>query len=222
MPSASNNFPIAEKERFKPTLSVTPSGKKLLDFGQNIAGYAEFEITARKGQKIILEFGELLRDGELTLENIQCKNKHKTTPLQRVEYICKEGVNRYKTKFAIFGFQYISVETDVIVRPEDFTAIAVYSDMEETGFFNSSNELLNKFVEVTKWSAKGNSTDLPTDCRPESATAGRATHRYSAKPRAIFSTTPRLRKSTCAICATSSSKTETSARYPRAAAWTSI
>ena len=50
------------------------------------------------------------------------------------------------------------------VRPEDFTAIAVYSDMEETGFFNSSNELLNKFVEVTKWSAKGNSTDLPTDC----------------------------------------------------------
>lgn len=36
--------------------------------------------------------------------------------------------------------------------------------MEETGFFNSSNELLNKFVEVTKWSAKGNSTDLPTDC----------------------------------------------------------
>ena len=164
LPSASNNFPIAEKERFKPTLSVTPSGKKLLDFGQNIAGYAEFEVTARKGQRIILEFGELLRDGELTLENIQCKNKYKTTPLQRVEYICKEGVNRYKTKFAIFGFQYISVETDVTVRPEDFTAIAVYSDMEETGIFNSSNELLNKFVEATKWSAKGNSTDLPTDC----------------------------------------------------------
>lgn len=164
LPSASNNFPIAEKERFKPTLSVTPSGKKLLDFGQNIAGYAEFEVTARKGQKIILEFGELLRDGELTLENIQCKNKHKTTPLQRVEYICKEGKNHYKTKFAIFGFQYVSIDTDIDIDPEDFTAIAVYSDMEETGFFNSSNELLNKFVEVTKWSAKGNSTDLPTDC----------------------------------------------------------
>ena len=105
-----------------------------------------------------------MRDGELTLENIQCKNKHKTTPLQRVEYICKEGKNHYKTKFAIFGFQYISVETDVTVRPEDFTAIAVYSDMDETGYFNSSNELLNKFVEATKWSAKSNSTDLPTDC----------------------------------------------------------
>ena len=125
LPSASNNFPIAEKERFKPALSVTPSGKTLLDFGQNIAGYAEFEVTARNGQKIILEFGELLRDGELTLENIQCRNKHKTTPLQRVEYICKEGVNRYKTKFAIFGFQFISVETDVTDRQEDYTAKAV-------------------------------------------------------------------------------------------------
>ena len=70
MPSASNNFPIVEKERFKPQLSVTPSGKKLLDFGQNMAGYVEFEINAREGQKITLEFGELLHDGELTLENI--------------------------------------------------------------------------------------------------------------------------------------------------------
>lgn len=30
--------------------------------------------------------------------------------------------------------------------------------------FESSNELLNKFVAATKWSTKSNSTDLPTDC----------------------------------------------------------
>lgn len=105
VPSASNNFPIAEKERFKPTLSITPSGKKLLDFGQNIAGYVEFEINAREGEKIILEFGELLHDGELTLENIQCRNKHKTTPLQRVEYICKEGkiITRRSSRYSVFS-----------------------------------------------------------------------------------------------------------------------
>ena len=44
------------------------------------------------------------------------------------------------------------------------TAIAVYSDMEETGSFRSSNELLNSFVDATRWSTKSNSTDLPTDC----------------------------------------------------------
>ena len=36
--------------------------------------------------------------------------------------------------------------------------------MEETLSFESSNELLNKFVDCTRWSAKNNSADVPTDC----------------------------------------------------------
>ena len=56
------------------------------------------------------------------------------------------------------------VETDAAFQPENFTAIAVYSDMERTGFFESSNVLLDKFVENTVWSAKNNHADLPTDC----------------------------------------------------------
>ena len=94
------------------------------------------------------------RNGEFTQTNIQCANKKRTkvTPLQQVFYTCKDGVNEYKTKFAIFGFRYVLIETDATWKPEDFTAIAVYSDMEETGFFDSSNELLNKFVTATKWS----------------------------------------------------------------------
>ncbi|BFJ86789.1 hypothetical protein Ruko_32060 [Ruthenibacterium sp. TH_2024_36131] len=91
----------------------------------------------------------------------QQENHH---PLQQVDYTCREGENDYKTTFSIFGFQYILVETDVPFRAEDFTAIAVYSDMERTGFFESSNPLLDKFVENTVWSAKNNHADLPTDC----------------------------------------------------------
>ena len=79
-------------------------------------------------------------------------------------YTCKDGQNDYKTTFAIFGFQYVLVETEVPVSAGDFTAIAVYSDMERTGFFESSNSLLDKFVENTVWSAKNNHADLPTDC----------------------------------------------------------
>jgi len=56
------------------------------------------------------------------------------------------------------------LETDVVYNANDFTAIAVYSNMEETLEFESSNVLLNKFVECTFWSAKGNSCDIPTDC----------------------------------------------------------
>ena len=163
-PTASNNVPIAEKETFKGKMTVTPDGKKLIDFGQNMAGYIAFKIKAKAGQKLTLRFGEMLRDGELTLKNIQCSTKKKTTPLQKIEYTCREGLNEYKTKFAIFGFQYVEIDTDIDVSADDFTAVSVYSDMEDTGFFDSSNELLNRFVEATKWSTKSNSTDLPTDC----------------------------------------------------------
>lgn len=58
----------------------------------------------------------------------------------------------------------MEIDTEIEMSDDWFTAIAVYSDMEETGFFESSNELLNKFVKATKWSTKSNSTDLPTDC----------------------------------------------------------
>ena len=164
-PTASNNVPVTEHERLKAKLITTPSGKTVLDFGQNIAGYAEFTVTAHAGEKIKLRFGELLdADGEFTQKNIQCSNKKITTPLQQVIYTCKEGENHYKTTFAIFGFQYVLVETDVAFQPENFTAIAVYSDLERTGFFESSNALLDKFVENTVWSAKNNHADLPTDC----------------------------------------------------------
>lgn len=165
VPSASNNVPIAEKEKFRGVLFVTPSGKKVIDFKQNIAGCISFSLFAKNGQKITLRFGELLdSSGELTLKNIQCSSSKKTTPLQRLEYICHDGFNEYKASYSIFGFRYVQIDTDINVSADNFTAIAIYSDMEETGFFNSSNDLLNKFVNAAKWSAKSNSTDLPTDC----------------------------------------------------------
>lgn len=164
-PTASNNVPVTEHEAFKPTLIRTPLGKKVLDFGQNIAGIIEFTVNAHAGDRIFLRMGELLdENGEFTQKNIQTVSREKASPLQQVDYTCKEGENHYKTRFAIFGFQYVLVETDVEIHASDFTAIAVYSDMEETCEFSSSNELLNKFVENTRWSTKNNSADIPTDC----------------------------------------------------------
>ncbi len=166
IPTASDNFALTEHERItNPKLIITPSGKKVFDFGQNIAGYVEFKVSAKAGQRIFMRFGEKLdENGEFTQANIQCVKKDYVTPLQQIEYLCKDNDNCYKTRFAIFGFQYVLVESDVEIRPEDITAIAVYSDFETTFSFDSSNELLNKFVENTLWSLKNNSADLPTDC----------------------------------------------------------
>lgn len=165
VPTASDNVPVVEKETFKPTLVVTPSGNKVLDFGQNFAGYVSMKLNASEGQTVTMRFGELIdKNGEFTQTNIQMKPGENVTPLQRVDYICREGENNYKTKFAIFGFRYVLVDTEVEFSPEDFTGIAVYSDIRRTGFFDSSNTLLNNFVEATVWSTKSNSADLPTDC----------------------------------------------------------
>ena len=165
IPTASNNVPVTEHEHLAAKKIITPSGKTVLDFGQNIAGYVSFRIHAKAGQKIKLLFGEMLDNvGEFTQTNIQLVMGKKTTPLQQVEYTCKEGLNEYKTTFAVFGFQYVLVEADFEIDPAAFEAIAVYSDLEQIGFFDCSHPLINRLVEATVWSAKGNHLDVPTDC----------------------------------------------------------
>ena len=165
IPSASNNVPVAEHETFHPKISTAPNGKKLLDFGQNIAGYVAFSADAKDGQKMVWRFGEMLdNEGNLTQKNIQLSNKKYTTPLQKIEYTCREGRNDYHTRFGVFGFQYAEVDTEIELDPERICSVAVYSDLEPTGAFSCSNELVNRFYQATVWSAKGNHLDIPTDC----------------------------------------------------------
>ena len=99
-PTCSNNVPVTEHETFKPSVITTPSGKTVLDFGQNIQGHVSFTLDAHVGQRVFLRFGEMLdKDGEFTQKNIQLSNRGKTTPLQQVDYSCGEGRNEYKTTF---------------------------------------------------------------------------------------------------------------------------
>lgn len=165
VPTASNNVWLTEHEHFKGKIKQNPAGKWIAAFGQNLAGYVSMQFTARKGQILKLRFGELLDSEEnLIQSNIQCISKKKTTPLQEVIYVCREGKNVYRTKFAMFGFAFAEIETDDLPKDMEIEAIAVYSDIEETGFFESSNLLLNRFVHAAKWSTKSNSADIPTDC----------------------------------------------------------
>lgn len=164
--TASDNVSVREMERFSPAeLIITPKGKKVLKFPQNISGYISFSLKAYKGQKIHITLGEMLDGaGELTLANIQCIHKGKRTPLQEFDYICKEGVNVYTPKFFYGGFQYAQIDTDIPFDKNDFTAIAVYSAFEETSSFECSHPLINQLYKNTLWSLKSNSTDLPSDC----------------------------------------------------------
>lgn len=159
-----NTLPIREKETFQPKLIITPKGEKVLDFGQNMSGYVSFKLNAKVGQTIKLTHGEYLdADGEFTDKNLETiGRKH---PLHQViEYTCKEGLNEYCPSLCVFGFQMVKVETDIPITGEEFTAHAIYSDMEETVSFECDHPLVNQLVKNTLWSQKSNFVDIPTDC----------------------------------------------------------
>ena len=161
-----NAVPIVEAERFEGKRLTTPNGETVLDFGQNLAGFLELELTAKEGQRIFLQCGETLdENGNFTQENFQDRPRHSENGThQMIEYICKEGHNRYKSSFTIMGFRYAKLETDAPLQDARFTAIAVYSQMERTGTFTCGNQLINRLVENCVWSQKGNFCGIPTDC----------------------------------------------------------
>ena len=184
--AASDNVSVTEHERFIPTLLTAEDGTRVLDFRQNIAGYPEFTVTGKKGQSFRLICGEVLdKNGHVDLSGIQesrpvkgwtqislikklmtgkISGKNNPTPQQEVFFTCSGNEDHYKTSFAVFGFRYAQIIGDIEINPADFSAIAVYSDLEQTGDFSCSDGRVNQLLSNTRWSMKGNFLDVPTDC----------------------------------------------------------
>jgi len=162
---ATRSVPVRQKESFTPTVLRTPNGETVLDFGQNFAGWVHMKAQGTAGSEVFLIHGEALdRDGNFTLQNLAGDGK--LEHFQEVRYILKgEGVESYRPQFSIFGFRYVLVKSyPGEVKAENFTAFAIYSDLEETGDFTCSNPLINKLVSNSRWSQKSNFMEVPTDC----------------------------------------------------------
>ena len=165
---------ILEQEHFQPKVLHTPDGATVLDFGQNMAGYMAFTVTGEAGHTVKMLYGETLdENGNFTQKNLGFTTSRKTgAPAQTVQYILKEGRQSYKPHASVHGFQYVKLENwPEEVQSENFTAIAVYSDLTQTGRFFCSNEKVNQLVRNIRWSTKGNFLDIPTDC-PQRERAG--------------------------------------------------
>lgn len=150
---------VIRHEVMKPvSVSKLKDDKLIYDFGQNFAGVVNLKIkSAKKGQKIVIKHAEVLnKDGDL---NTVFLRSAKAT----LTYITKKGEQEYSPTFTYMGFRYISVE-GIDEKDIDIEAYAIYSDIEEIGKFECSNELLNKLQSNITWSAKSNFVDIPTDC----------------------------------------------------------
>ena len=152
--------PVREKEQFQGKPLRDSAGNLVIDFGQNIAGYVKMTLrNTKSGQTVHLKHGEGL-DLEGKFSTANCDGGKKE--FQEITYICKGGeMEEYTPHFAVFGFRYVLVEG---IEDAEFTAVAVYSDMEQTGDFKCSNPLINKLVENARWSQKGNFLDVAVDC----------------------------------------------------------
>ena len=163
VPTAAPADGIEEHEVFKPKLIITPSGAKVLDFGQNLAGYVRFTARGETGQVITLKLFECLDGGEFSDMTLR-RDPGKPADIQKIAYTCSGKREVFQPDFFYSGFRYALVEGLTDVNPDDFEAVAVYSKLEFVGDFNCSNDKINQFVHNTVWSLKSNFVDVPTDC----------------------------------------------------------
>ena len=149
--------PVVAHERLEPISCVEHDGKLIYDFGQNFAGVVEFTVNGKQGQVITVKHAELLNpDGSLNVKFLR-------TAKAAATYTCVDGTQTYSPKLTYMGFRYVSVE-GVAKENIQISALALYSDMERTGDFSCSNELLNQLQSNIIWSSKSNFVDIPTDC----------------------------------------------------------
>ena len=158
---ATYNEPVRKQETFKAVkLFTTPKGEKVIDFGQNLVGWVVIKVKGNAGDKIVISHAEVLdKAGDFYTDNLRAAKAEDT-------YILKgDGEEVFEPHFTFHGFRYIRIEGyPGEIDPENFTAVALYSDMARTGDFHCSNPLINQLQHNIQWGQRGNFLDVPTDC----------------------------------------------------------
>ncbi len=150
-------------ETFKPVkIFTTPSGARVIDFGQNISGRERVRLRGQRGDTVRIYHSEILEKGEFFTRNLR-KAKALSTYI-----LSGEGEEWLAPRFAFYGFRYIKVEgiegLDGELNPEEFVAEAISSATPENGTFVSSDSLINRLQSNIKWGMLDNFVDIPTDC----------------------------------------------------------
>lgn len=150
---------VREIKRIKPLkLILTPKNEVVFDFGQNFAGLVRLKINGVKGQIIKVRHAELLdRDGNFYTRNLRHAKAE-------INYICKDGYQEYNANFTYMGFRYACIEGLDNPNLDNIEAIVLSSDIEKTGEFVCSNNLINRLQQNIEWSSRSNFVDIPTDC----------------------------------------------------------
>jgi len=156
--------PIVITHQLRPVAITKAGDGYIYDFGVNAAGVCLLHVAGTPGQEIVMEHGEHLIDGDLSLEKI------KFVPdgyVQKDIYICiGNPVETYQPRFTYHGFRYVRVTgiTEAQATPDLLTYMVMNSDLEERGSFSCSDETANILQQLTRRSTLANFHYFPTDC----------------------------------------------------------
>ncbi|GAB4113649.1 MAG: glycoside hydrolase family 78 protein [Roseiflexaceae bacterium] len=152
--------PVRRIETLPPqSISTSPTGRTIIDFGQNLVGRIRFTVQGSAGQTITLRHAEVLEGGELSIRPLRfaAATDH---------YTMRGGdPETWEPRFTFHGFRYAEVSGwPGELQPGDLCAVVCHSDLERTGWFECSDPLINRLHENVLWSMRGNFFDIPTDC----------------------------------------------------------
>lgn len=150
---------VIRHERFKPVKFITtPKGENVVDFGQNLVGWVQVKVKGKKGDVIKINHAEVLdKEGNFYTDNLRGAQ-------QEIKYTLNGEEQLLEPHFTFQGFRYIKITYPGKLDESNLTGVAIYSDMAPTGFFTSSDKLINQLQHNIQWGQKGNFVDVPTDC----------------------------------------------------------
>jgi len=139
-------------------VSTSPSGRTLVDFGQNLVGWVRCTVQGEAGSVITIRHAEVLEHGELG-----------TRPLRTAKatdrFVLSGAVDRFEPTKTFHGFRYVEVDGwPGELTTDSLEAVVVHSDLDRTGDFECSDDLLNQLHRNVVWGLRGNFVDVPTDC----------------------------------------------------------
>ncbi|KAJ5107718.1 hypothetical protein N7456_004393 [Penicillium angulare] len=143
----------------------SPSGKLLLDFGQNLVGVLRIRsLNKPAGHRVSLKHAEVLEHGEIGMRPLRAAKCTDTI-------ICSgKELKDWSPTFTFHGFRFVEVtgwspeDDSSPLTVNNISATVIHSDMTRTGWFSCSDSQINRLHENSVWSMRGNFLWIPTDC----------------------------------------------------------
>jgi alpha-L-rhamnosidase len=153
--------PVRRIEEIAPVaITTSPSGKTIVDFGQNLVGWLRIRVTGDCGTTVEMRHAEVLEDGELCTRLLR-----RAVATDRYTLRGDGDAEEWEPRFTFHGFRYAEITGwPGELRADDVRAVVCHSDISRTGWFECSDARVNQLHENVVWGMRGNFLDIPTDC----------------------------------------------------------